>query len=104
MELEKVQLKQKIEDEKQQSDKMQTLLYQVFSYGPSGATLDNLMNTGTSRTERVSNALKNAFNDPTEFLEGIEKQQVETNQHKSKNNVVEFVPADKANENDDWDL
>jgi len=102
LELEKAQFKKKIEDEKLKSQKMQTLLYQMFSYGPSGARLDNLSNTGTSRTERVSNALKNAFNEPTEFLEGLEQRVSVTNQDKVKNNVVKFAQLNQ--ENDDWDL
>jgi hypothetical protein len=52
---------------------MQALMLQLFHYGPPGASLENLLNTGTSRTEKVSNALKNAFNDPTEFLNKVEK-------------------------------
>ncbi|MGF7535250.1 hypothetical protein AAGG74_16475 [Bacillus mexicanus] len=55
---EKRDLEKQIQDEKELSYRMQHLIYQMFSYIPSGATLDNLMNTFTSRTERVSNALQ----------------------------------------------
>ena len=106
LEMENQKLKSQLNNEKQHSDKMQTLIYQMFSYSKSGVTLDNLLNLGSSRTERVSNALKNAFTDPTEFLKGLESRFPDQSKETPQNsNIVEFTPKkNEPNDEDDWDL
>ncbi|MBP1970507.1 hypothetical protein J2Z83_002628 [Virgibacillus natechei] len=83
--------------EKAKSDKLQTLLYQLFSYSGSGFKLDNLLNTGTSRTKRVENAFEKAFDDPTEFLELFPEKVNKTNQEN-------IVPLPTISKDDEWDL
>jgi hypothetical protein len=99
-------LKDELKHEKIHSNKLQTLLYQLFTYGPTNTSLDNLINTGTSRTERVSLAIKEAFNNPKDFLDNFPSYH-ENIKAKSKN-VISLRRRDHANDLndkvDDWDL
>lgn len=92
-----------LEKERKRTIKMQHLIYQMFTYSTSGATLDNLMNTGTTRTERVSNALQNVFKDPKEFLSGMEAF-IKEYDSKPLDNVIQAQFGSNNDENDDWDL
>lgn len=98
-------LKSQLNDEKTRSNKLQTLLYQMFSYSASGATLDNLINAGTSRTDRVEKAFRDVFSDPTEFLDGFSNH-VSTKSLLPKESA-KIVPLKivETHENDEsWDL
>lgn len=95
-------LQEKLGQEQKRSTKMQHLIYQMFSYSTTGATLDNLINTGTSRTERVSNALQNVFKEPKEFLNGMETF-IKEDDSKPLDNVTR-AQFNRNDANDDWDL
>ena len=88
------ELKKESKEKDLKLEKMQNLIYQMFSYSNSGIILDNLMNTGESRNERVINALENAFINPTEFLENVGVDLV--GKANKQNNVIKI--------NNDWDL
>ncbi|MFB7156014.1 hypothetical protein [Lysinibacillus sp. NPDC056232] len=93
-------LQEKLGQERERSTKMQHLIYQMYS--SSGATLDNIMNTGNSRTERVSNALQNVFNDPKEFLNGMKTFIQED--AKAVDNVIQAQFGNNNDLNNEWDL
>ena len=88
-----------IKSEKEKNEKLQTLLLQLFSYSSSGIVLDNLLNTGSTKTKKVENALKNAFSTSDDFMNLFKDKTPE------KINSNKVIPlSNKELVEDEWDL
>lgn len=88
-----------IKSEKEKNEKLQNLLLQLFSYSSSGIALDNLLNTGSTKTKKVENALKNAFSTSDDFM-NLFKDKTPVATHSDK--IVSIKPNIETE--DDWDL
>lgn len=94
-------LQTKLHEADQKNEKLQTLLLQLFNYGNSGVSIENLMNTGATKTDRVANAIQNAFSDPTKFLSIIGGEAATLGQ--KTDNVTKLL-IKKEDSKSSWDL